>query len=79
MQARYLKRTKTGPDEYVLICNWLFHAITSERKDLSKIHELKTEKSLKQTPTYLVETIDVAAKVVTNRQTDIHTHTRQLP
>ena len=54
---------------------WLFHAITSERKDLSKIHELKTEKSLRQTHTYLifsVETTDVADRVVTDR----HTHTQ---
>ena len=50
---------------------WLFHAITSERKDLSKIHELKTEKSLGQTRTYLffsVEMKDVADRVVTDRQ-----------
>ena len=50
---------------------WLFHAITSERKDLSKIHKLKTEKSLRQTPLYLilsVETSDVGAGVHTDTQ-----------
>ena len=55
-----------------------FYAITSERKVIFKIHGLKTEKSLRQTSTYLissVETMDVADRVVTdNTHTDIHTH-----
>ena len=78
MHAWYSK-LKPIPMSTCSFAYWLFHAITSERKDLSKIHELKTEKSLKQPPTYLifsVETIDVAAKVVTNKQTDRHTHTQ---
>ena len=56
--------------------DWLFHAITLEWKDLSKMHELKTEKSLRKPPMYLifsVEMTDVAARVVTDKQTDAHT------
>ena len=54
-----------------LFAYWLFHTITSERKGLSKIHELKIKKSLLRT--YLdssVETNDVAEKVITDTQTD---------
>ena len=32
-----------GRGKLILISNWLFHAITFERKVLSKIHELKIE------------------------------------
>ena len=48
MRARYSKPSKTGLDikvhAYLHIA--FFHAVTSERKDLSKIHEFKGEKSL---------------------------------
>ena len=48
---------------------WLFHAITFKRKVLTKIHELKIEKSLNESRTYFtwnVETNDVDARVVTD-------------
>ena len=55
---------------------WLFHAISFERKDFSKIHESKTEKSLYLCCTYLrlsVEPSYAFASVVTDRQTDTQT------
>ena len=57
---------------------WLFHAITSEQKGLSTIHELKIKKSLSYTRMYMyldssVEKNDVAEKVITDR------HTGQVP
>ena len=58
-------------------CLLFFHAIISEQK---KIHRLKTEKSLRQLPMYLifgVETMDVADRVVTDRQTHTHTDTHK--
>ena len=57
---------------------WLFHAITFERKVFSKIHVLKTEKSVYQCCTYLflsVEPSDVFASMVTDKQTDTQTDT----
>ena len=42
--ARYSKRAKTGRERKLLIC---ILAFSPERKDLSKIHELNTEKSLR--------------------------------
>ena len=69
---------KTGRGTYIhahLHIGFFEPYITSERKDLLKIHELKTKRSLRQTPTYLIfslETTDVADRVVTDR----HTHTQ---
>ena len=57
---------------------WPFHAKTFERKAFSKIHELKSKKSLKECRRFRwlqAETNAVAARAVIDKQTDRQTHT----
>ena len=52
---------------------WFFHVITLEQKVFSQIHELKSEKILKENRRCLnwsVKTHNIAARVVTDRHTD---------